>query len=72
MAAPAHRRAIEGERQYFTLRLTRRTVPMTFSMMFVQASERRSSGGSPSFVTVSISFGLIGYLRLRTISKLLS
>jgi len=28
---------------------------MTFSMMFVQASERRSSSGSPSFVTVSIS-----------------
>src|SRR6202171_2278115 len=55
MAAPAQRRAIEGERQYFTFRLTRRTVPMTFSMMFVQASERRSSGGSPSFVTVSIS-----------------
>src|ERR1700737_1110340 len=55
MAALAQRRAIEGERQYFTFRLTRRTVPMTFSMMFVQASERRSSGGSPSFVTVSIS-----------------
>ena len=52
MAAPVQRRAIEGERQYFTFRLTRRTVPMTFSMMFVQASERRSSGGSPSFVTV--------------------
>src|SRR5450759_3625263 len=39
MAAPAQRRAIEGERQYFTFRLTRRTVPMTFSMMFV-AGER--------------------------------
>jgi hypothetical protein len=46
MAASAQRRAIEGERQYFTFRLTRRTAPMTFSMMFVQASERHSSGGS--------------------------
>jgi hypothetical protein len=55
MAVPAQRRAIEGERQYFTFRLTRRTVPMTFSMMFVQVSERRSSGGNPSCVTVSIS-----------------
>jgi hypothetical protein len=49
MAAPAQRRAIEGERQYFTFRQT--PVPMTFSMTLVQASERRSSGGSPSFVT---------------------
>ena len=40
MAAAAHRRAIEGERQYLTLRQTLRTVPMTFSMMLVQASER--------------------------------
>jgi len=37
---------MDGERQYFTFRQTRRTVPMTFSMMFVQASERRSSGGT--------------------------
>ena len=55
MAAAAHRRAIEGERQYLTLRQTLRTVPMTFSMMLVQASERRSSRGRPSLVTVSIS-----------------
>jgi hypothetical protein len=34
MAAPGQRRAIEGEHQYCTFRLTRRTVPMTFSMMF--------------------------------------
>ncbi len=40
MAAAAHRRAIERERQYLTLRQTLRTVPMTFSMMLVQASER--------------------------------
>jgi hypothetical protein len=33
MAAPAQRRAIEGERQYFTLRQTRRTVPMRISMI---------------------------------------
>ena len=52
MAAPVQRRAIEGERQYFTLRQTRRTVPMTFSMMFVQARDRRSSAGRPSRVTV--------------------
>ena len=47
MAAAAHRIAIEGERQYLTLRQTLRTVPMTFSMMFVQASERRSSRRQP-------------------------
>ena len=55
LAVAAHRRAIEGERQYLTLRQTLRTVPMTFSMMLVQASERRSSRGRPSLVTVSIS-----------------
>ena len=32
------------------LRQTLRTVPMTFSMMLVQASERRSSRGRPSLV----------------------
>ena len=36
-------------------RQTRRTVPITFSIMLVQASERRNSAGSPSLVTVSIS-----------------
>jgi hypothetical protein len=30
MAAPVQRRAIEGERQYFTLRQTFRAVPMKF------------------------------------------
>jgi hypothetical protein len=30
------------------LRVTRRTVPIIFSMMLVQASERHNSGGRPS------------------------
>jgi hypothetical protein len=38
-----------------SFRHMRRTVLMTFSMMLVQASERRSSFGNPSRVTVSIS-----------------
>jgi hypothetical protein len=37
------------------LRVTRRTVPIMFSMMFVQASERRNSAGRPSLLTVRIS-----------------
>jgi hypothetical protein len=37
------------------LRHTRRTVPITFSIILVQASERRSSFGNPSRVTVRIS-----------------
>ena len=52
-AGPAQRH--RGDRQRFTFRHTRRTVPFTFSMMFVQASDRRSSAGRPSRVTVSIS-----------------
>ena len=48
IAAAVQRIAIEAERQRFTLRQTRRTVPITFSIMLVQASERRSSFGSPS------------------------
>src|SRR5271168_1497150 len=55
MAAAVQRIAIEAERQRFTLRQTRRTVPITFSIMLVQASERRSSFGNPSRVTVRIS-----------------
>jgi hypothetical protein len=43
-----------SNRQRFTLRQTRRTVPITFSIMLVQASERRSSFGNPSRVTVRI------------------
>ena len=37
------RKAIEDELQRFTLRVTRRTVPIIFSMMLVQASKRRNS-----------------------------
>jgi hypothetical protein len=55
MAAAVQRNAIEGELQRFTLRVTRRTVPIMFSMMLVQASERRSSAGRPSLLTVRIS-----------------
>ena len=53
MAAAVQRIAIEAERHRFTLRQTRRTVPITFSIMLVQASERRSSFGNPSRVTVA-------------------
>ena len=41
MAAAVQRIAIEAERHRFTFRQTRRTVPITFSIMLVQASERR-------------------------------
>jgi hypothetical protein len=43
MAAAVQRIAIEAERHRFTFRHTRRTVLMAFSMMLVQASERRDS-----------------------------
>src|SRR2546422_8439932 len=46
---------MDAVRQRFTLRHTRRTVPIIFSMMLVQASARRSWLGKPSRVTVSIS-----------------
>src|ERR1700692_2887289 len=55
MAAAVQRKAIEDELQRFTLRVTRRTVPIMFSMMLVQASERRNSAGNPSLLTVRIS-----------------
>ena len=55
MAAAVQRIAIEAERHRFTFRQTRRTVLMTFSMMLVQASERRSSFGNPRRVMVRIS-----------------
>src|SRR5258705_7025665 len=55
MAAAVQRKAIEDELQRFTLRVTRRTVPIIFSMMLVQASERRNSAGKPSLLTVRIS-----------------
>jgi hypothetical protein len=47
IAAAVQRRAIDAERQCFTFRLTRRIVRIMFSMMFVQASDRLSSSGSP-------------------------
>jgi len=50
MAAPVQRKAMDGERQYFTFRQRAAPLPMTFSMMFVQASERRQFGGSPSLL----------------------
>src|ERR1022692_2176233 len=55
MAATVQRKAIEDELQRFTLRVTRRTVPIIFSMMLVQASERRNCAGRPSLLTVRIS-----------------
>jgi hypothetical protein len=50
---PAQR--ITALRHRFTLRLTRRTVPIMFSIALVQASERRSGVGSLRRTTVSIS-----------------
>jgi len=52
MAAAVQRKAMDAERQRFTLRQTRRTVAIIFSTMLVQASERRSSFGKPNRVTV--------------------
>src|SRR6516164_9680854 len=42
-------------RHRFTLRQTRRTVPIMFSIELVQASERLSVTGKPRRLTVSIS-----------------
>ena len=55
IAAAVQRSAIDASRQRLTLRQTRRMVPIMFSMMLVQASERRSCSGRPSRITVSIS-----------------
>src|SRR5437899_2840271 len=55
MAAAVQRKAIEADCQRFTFRLTWRTVPIIFSMMLVQASDRRSSVGRPRRLTVRIS-----------------
>src|SRR5271154_4530521 len=55
IAAAVQRKAIDASRQRLTLRQTRRIVPSMFSMMLVQASERRSGRGRPSRITVSIS-----------------
>src|SRR3954467_7795967 len=43
MPAATHRKAIPASRQRLTLRVTRRMVPIMFSAMLVQASDRRSS-----------------------------
>lgn len=53
-AGSGHLKAMEASRQRFTLRATRRMVPYMFSMAFVQASERRSSGANRSRLTVRI------------------
>ena len=55
MAALVQRNAIEASCQCLTFRQTCRIVPFMFSMMFVQASDRRSSSGRPRRVTVRIS-----------------
>ena len=55
MATAVQRKAVDDELQRFTLRVTRRTVPIIFSMMLVQAIERRNSAGRPSLLTVRIS-----------------
>src|SRR5207342_2559874 len=55
MPAAVQRSAMLAFRHRFTLRQTRRTVPITFSIELVQASERRSFAGSFRRLTVSIS-----------------
>jgi hypothetical protein len=55
---PQQSSAREGELQPFTLRVTRRTVPI-----MLQASERRSSAGKPSLLTVRIFQSLEDALR---------
>jgi hypothetical protein len=56
MAAAVQRNAIAASRQRLTLRQTRRMVPIMFSMMLVQASERRSGRGKPSRMNASHGF----------------
>jgi hypothetical protein len=48
IAAAVQRKDIDAERQRFTLRFTRRTVPIMFSMMLVHAKDLLSSLGNPS------------------------
>src|SRR5262244_2437463 len=54
-AGGVQRNAIAAFRHRFTLRQTRRTVPIIFSIELVQASERLSFTGKPRRLTVSIS-----------------
>src|SRR3954470_4446536 len=58
MPAAVQRKAIEASRQRFTLRVTCRIVPFMFSMMLVQARERRRSWGRRSRTTHRISSSL--------------
>src|ERR1700676_942111 len=55
MPAAVQRSAMAAFRHRFTLRQTRRTVPIMFSIELVQASDRRSFAGSFRRLTVSIS-----------------
>src|SRR6478752_880312 len=55
MPAAVQRNAIAAFRHRFTLRQTRRTVAIMFSIELVQAIERRSFAGTPRRLTVSIS-----------------
>jgi hypothetical protein len=55
MPAAVQRNAIAAFRHHFTLRQTRRTVPIMFSIELVQASERLSFTGKQRRFTVSIS-----------------
>ena len=55
MPAAVQRSAMLALRQRFTFRETRLSVPIMFSMILVQASDRRSSGGRPRRVTVRMS-----------------
>src|SRR5437764_13224750 len=55
MPAAVQRNAIAAFRHRLTLRQTRRTVPIMFSIELVQASERLSAPGRPRRLTVSIS-----------------
>src|SRR5258707_2904904 len=53
--AAVQRNAIAAFRHRFTLRQTRRIVPIIFSIELMQASERLSFAGKPRRLTVSIS-----------------
>src|SRR5262245_13301379 len=60
MPAAVQRNAIAAFRHRLTLRQTRRTVPIMFSIELVQASERLSFTGKPRRLTVSIRRALRG------------
>ena len=50
MAAAAHRRAIDGERQYLTLRQTLRTVPMTWLSRELKSCSRPESVETTGYI----------------------